>query len=226
LRHRNSIIWIVTPLGLALACSKPTRLGVAPNDVDRTVILTEPAGARIVVDGKTLATGSPIVARYHRQLVDGVAQPLRIRALPIHPDECPQFVLIPRGVPAPDTVRFVMNRCPQSDQDLAKVFVPDEVDELPERLRGPMPDPEYLMLSRTPGCVLVRIVIDTTGLPDPESLEIVRSTDPGFIPSATKAALGSIFRPARLFGRKVRIRVEMPVSYSFGDGDVRRLTCA
>jgi hypothetical protein len=113
-----------------------------------------------------------------------------------------------------------MNRCPQNDQDLAKVFVPDEVDELPERLRGPMPDPEYLMRSRTPGCVLVRIVIDTTGLPDPESLEIVRSTDPGFIPSATKAALGSIFRPARLFGRKVRIRVEMPVSYSFGDGDV------
>ena len=120
-----------------------------------------------------------------------------------------------------------MNRCPQNDQDLARVFTPDEVDELPERLRGPMLDPEYLMRSGTPGCVLVRIVIDTTGRPDPESLEIVQSTDSGFIPSATKAALGSVFRPARIFDRKVRVRVEITVFYSFGrDGDVRRLTCA
>lgn len=216
----RSIIWPFTSLGLALACGGSTPPDVAPENVERTVIITDPPGARIVVDAETLATVSPTEARYHRERVNGVAWPFRIHALPSHSDECPQFVLLPANGPGPDTVRFLMTRCPKSDQDLARVFSVDSVEVPPVRLRGPMPDPEYLLRSGQPGCVMVGVVIDTTGLPEPQSVEIIRATDPGFNRSATKSVLGSIFTPARVYGRKVRVHVQIPIQYVLQrDGD-------
>lgn len=218
--QRRSIVWRLMCLGLAVPCSGQTPHVAAFADSDRTVILTDPPGAIIVVDAETLTTLSPVVARYHRHRVDGVALPLRIRALPVDSGGCPQFVRISPTEPSPDTVHFVMNHCPLTDQDIAgKIFRPDSVDEPPERLRGPMPETDFLMRSRKSGCVMVGVVIDTTGLPVTGSVEIVRASDPGFIPSAIKEVLGSVFRPARVYGRKVKVLVHMPVEYSMGGND-------
>lgn len=192
------------------------------------MILTDPLGAVIVVGAETLATPSPVVARYHHQRVYGVAMPLRIHALPANPGECPQFVYISDDAPGPDTVRLLMNRCPKSDEDLARVFEVDSVEEPPERLRGPAPDAGYLISSGEPaGYVMVGVVIDTTGHAEPQSVKIVCASDRGFIPSATKAVLGSVFSAARVYGRKVRVLVDMPIQYARDRyGMEERFTCS
>jgi hypothetical protein len=66
---------------------------------------------------------------------------------------------------------------------------------------------------------MVGVVIDTTGLPVIGSVEVVRASDPGFIPSAIKEVLGSVFRPARVYGRNVKVLVHMPVEYSIDGND-------
>ncbi len=154
--------------------------------------------------------------------------PLRIHALPTNPGECPQFVYIAADAPGPDTVRFLMNRCPKSDEDLARVFKVDSVEEPPERLRGPAPDASFLLSSgKSAGYVMVGFVIDTTGHPEPQSLEIVCASDRGFIPSAAKAVLSSVFSAARLYGRKLRVMVHMPIQYALARyGPEERFTCS
>ena len=214
-------------IGLLLACGSPITTRVAPQELERITILTDPPGARIVVDAETLGTVTPFVARYHRQRVHGVYQSVRIEILPMGPDECLHSIVVGANEPPPDTVKFRMNRCPKIDQDFAGVFEPEELEVRPERLRGPMPDPGFLTSTGRPGCVKISVVIDTTGMPIAQSVQVVEASDSGFVPSATETVLGSVFRPGWLFGRKVRTRVTMPITYAIDRGDgVRRLTCA
>ena len=220
----RACIQIFSLVGLALACGSPTPNSVVPEPLQQTVILTDPPGAIIVVGAETLATLSPVVARYHHPESDGIALPLRIHALPTNPGECPQFVYIAAKALGPDTVRFSMNRCPKTDQDLGVLGV-DSVEEPPERLRGPMPDPEYLMRSGKPGLVMVGVIIDTSGHAEPHSIEIVCASDPGFIISARGTVLGSVFTPGRIYGRKVRVRVHIPIQYSLARGVEEHPTC-
>lgn len=219
----RAYIRIFSWVGLA-ACGSPTANSVVPESLEQAVILTDPPGVMIVVGAETLATLSPVVARYHHPRSNGLALSLRIHALPAHPGECPQFVLIAANAPGPDTVRFSMNRCPKTDQDLGVLGV-DSVEEPPERLRGPMPDPEYLVRSGHPGLVMVGVIIDTTGHPEPHSIEIVCASDPGFIISARGTVLGSVFSPALVYGRKVRVRVHIPIQYSLARGVEEHPTC-
>lgn len=222
---QSRVVRVLSLLGFALACSNPTAHVAVPEPLEQTVILTDPPGAVIVVGAETLATPSPVVARYHHPRVYGVAMPLRIHALPVNPSECPQFVYIAANAPAPDTVRLAMNRCPRGDQDLG-VFGVDSVEDPPERLRGPVPDAEYLMRSGQPGLVMVGVIIDTTGHPEPQSIEIVCASDRGFISSASRAVLSSVFTPARVYGRKVRVRVHMPIQYSLARGVEEHPPCS
>jgi hypothetical protein len=178
------------------------------------VILTDPPGARIVVDAETLRAVTPLLIRHRRERIGGVARPVRIRALPVLPDQCSQVRVIASNELAPDTLGFQFHPCPHTEQDFARVFDVVELDVLPERLSGPMPDPEFLLRSRKDGRVLLRLVIDAAGRPEPGSLEIVEATDPGFIPSARRTVLGSVFKPGRILGRKVRTRLVIPIGYA------------
>jgi hypothetical protein len=226
---RSRVVWVLSWLGLA-ACSKPTAHTVVPvphEPLEQTAILTDPPGVVIVVGAETLATRSPVVARYDHPRVLGVEMPLRIHALPAHPGECPQFVYVASLATSPDTVRFSMTHCPKSNQDFAGAFDLDSVEEPPERLRGGIPDAGFLLSSGKSGYVMVGIIIDTTGHPEPQSLTIVCTSDPGFNPSASKFVLGSVFTPARVYGRKVRVRVHMPVLFSLPrSGEVEPPGCS
>jgi hypothetical protein len=213
-------------IGLLLACGPPITTLVTPQEVERITILTDPPGARIVVEAETLGTVTPFETRHHRRRVHGVYQSVRIQVLPMGSDECLHSFVVGANEPAPDTVTFRMNRCPQSDQDFARAFEPDELEVRPERLRGPMPDPGFLTSTGRPGCVRISVVIDTTGIPNAQSIQVIEASDSGFVPSATKAVLGSVFRPGWLFGRKVRTRITMPTAYSIDRGDgIRSLKC-
>ncbi|HVH32360.1 MAG TPA: energy transducer TonB [bacterium] len=139
---------------------------------------------------------------------------VRIQALPVLPGQCPQFRIIGRNAPAPDTIRFAMDRCPRTEQDFAGIFDVGEVDDPPVGLRGPITDPENLAKSGKGGLVILHVVIDTSGLPEQGSLEVAKTTNSDLIPLARQTVLGSAFKPGRLLGRNVRTRIQVTFDWS------------
>lgn len=219
----NLSVWVsgLGTLGLACGTTTPPNAALQPSTPaaavfeERTVILTEPPGATIVVDAETLAKAAPLVIRHRRETVADVARRVRIRALPRLPDECTQLQIVEQSEPAPDTIRFQMNRCPKREEDFARVFDVDELDQRPSRLRGPMPEyPQSQLRRGVGGKVVLEVVIDTAGRPETRSLHIVEATDTRFVSSATRSVLGTVFTPGRLLGRKVRTRIRIPITYS------------
>lgn len=94
------------------------------------------------------------------------------------------------------------------------VYAADVVEELPERLGGPPPRyPEILRKAGIGGQVLVEFVIDTAGRAEPASISILRSTHVMFNQPVLDAVATWDFRPARLNGRAVRVRVQMPLYF-------------
>jgi hypothetical protein len=179
------------------------------------VILSDPPGATIVIDGDTLPQSASSNYHHQREVVAGVPLPVIVRALPTTPGSCPQVLVVPYNQPVPDTVRFQMNHCPESGLDLTRAFDVSAVQEPPARLRSPMPVyPVGLLQDGIEGIVLIKAVIDTTGRPEPASVEAVVASNPGFVASAKATVLGSVWRPARVSGRKVRVVITIPITYS------------
>ena len=188
---------------------------VSPDGPERIVVVTEPPGVRVIVDVETLSMVTPLAVRVWRQRIRAVGHQLFIRALPIHPNECPQHIVVDTSSASPDTVRFQMHHCPTTDEEFDRIFDVVEVDDPPSRLHGSMPDNAFLLQSGEEGTVMMRFVIDTLGAPEAGTLEVAWATNAGFVSSARRAILSSVFKPGRLLGRKVRTRVEMPVTYAF-----------
>ncbi len=89
------------------------------------------------------------------------------------------------------------------------------VDEPPERLSGP--DPRYPNLLREAGIegtVVLRFVIDTTGIVEPSTLVVISTTHRAFEGPAREAALRSRYRPARVRGVRVRVLVQQAISFT------------
>ncbi|MBI1723115.1 MAG: TonB family protein [Gemmatimonadetes bacterium] len=74
--------------------------------------------------------------------------------------------------------------------------------------------PERLRQARVEGRVVVEVVLDTLGRPDPASLRVVTSAHPLFDAEASAVVLASRYRPARMGGRPVRVRILVPVGFS------------
>jgi outer membrane biosynthesis protein TonB len=76
----------------------------------------------------------------------------------------------------------------------------DVVQEKPERLAGPQPVyPPLLMQAGIEGTVMVQAIIDTMGRVEASSKQTV---------------LKSLFRPARVYGKAVRVLIQLPVTYT------------
>jgi TonB family protein len=87
-------------------------------------------------------------------------------------------------------------------------------DEPPQLLAGPpLEYPPLLRAARVEGRVLVEAVVDTTGRAEPVSIRVVQSAHPGFEPVAVAFLRGALFRPARAYGRGVRVLVRVPVEF-------------
>lgn len=95
-----------------------------------------------------------------------------------------------------------------------EVFMEAIVEEKPERLSGPpLQYPELLRQAGIQGRVLVQAVIDTTGRAEANSVKVLQSPNPGFDQSAKNVVLKSLFRPARVHGRAVRVLINLPVDF-------------
>jgi hypothetical protein len=197
------------------ACGPTINSSAPQHSVHQIVVLTDPPGARVVFNFDTLQQTTPLTIHRSRWRVGTIVNPILIRAIPNAAGQCTQTLSVPHDKPAPDTVTFSMSRCPQVDQDFSRIFNVDEVEELPERIRGPMPVyPEGMLAPGLEVEILVEVVIDTMGRPDPRSLHVLAAGDPRFIPSANDVVLASTFNPGSLLNRKVATRITIPVVYT------------
>lgn len=73
--------------------------------------------------------------------------------------------------------------------------------------------PDLLRQGQIQGRVLVQAVIDTMGRAEPNSVKVLKSPNPGFDESAKHYILRTLFRPARVHGRAVRVLIQLPVDF-------------
>jgi len=97
---------------------------------------------------------------------------------------------------------------------LSALFYQEVVDDPPRLISTPpMRYPEALRTAGVEGRVVVEVVIDTTGHPEPETLRILVGDRAAFEEEATRLVLGSLFRPGKVRGRPVRALVKVPVAF-------------
>ena len=92
-------------------------------------------------------------------------------------------------------------------------------DEAPLVLSGPLPAyPELLRQAGIQGRVVLEAVVDTTGKVVPSSIQIVHATNPAFVEGARRALLATLFRPGRVAGHAVAVRVRLPFEFTLRNG--------
>lgn len=99
------------------------------------------------------------------------------------------------------------------------VYAEAVVEERPALLSAPPPPyPQILKLAGIQGRVLLNAIVDTSGKVEPNSIQIVKSPNPGFDLPARSWVLQALFRPARMRGRAVRVHITLPIDYSIKQG--------
>jgi len=92
-------------------------------------------------------------------------------------------------------------------------------DDTPVVLSGPLPRyPELLRQAGIQGRVVLEAVVDTTGRVDAASIHVIYATNPAFIEGARAALAASLFRPGRVGGHAVRVRVRIPFEFTLRNG--------
>ncbi len=122
--------------------------------------------------------------------------------------------LVP-GVSA-DSLSPVLNLLPPGGRIPGGLLIESRVvDEPPEMLSHPEPRyPEVLRQAGIEGRVVVEAVLDTTGRAEAGSLRIISASHPLFAVEAEQVVLASRYRPGRMAGRAVRVRVLVPISFA------------
>ncbi len=92
-----------------------------------------------------------------------------------------------------------------------RVYGASEVDELPEIVLTP---PSHYPAGGSDGVVLVRLVIDSAGNPEPATLVVVQGSDSVTSAAARALVLKTLFRPARVRGHVVQVSVDIPVEFA------------
>ena len=89
------------------------------------------------------------------------------------------------------------------------------VDQLPAILAGPIPSyPDLLRQAGIQGRVVLEAVVDTVGHVEPGSIVVVSAAHPGLVAAARQAVAATLFRPARVRGHAVRVRVRIPMEFT------------
>ena len=100
-----------------------------------------------------------------------------------------------------------------------EVFMEAIVEEKPSVLSGPVPVyPELLKQAQIQGRVIVQAVIDTLGRAEPNTIKVLQSPNPGFDQPSRNYVLKTLFRPARVHGRAVRVLINIPIDYKITQG--------
>jgi protein TonB len=95
-------------------------------------------------------------------------------------------------------------------------------EEHAEVLSGPLPVyPDLLRQAGVRGRVVLEGVVDTTGRVLAQSISVVSATNPGFVAPARQALQATLFRPAMVGGKSVRMLVRIPYEFAFRNGTGR-----
>jgi TonB family protein len=95
-------------------------------------------------------------------------------------------------------------------------------EEHAEVLTGPLPGyPDLLRQAGVQGRLVLEAVVDTTGRVLSLSISVVSATNPGFVAPARQALLATLFRPARIGGKAVRMLVRIPYEFAIRNGTGR-----
>ncbi len=87
---------------------------------------------------------------------------------------------------------------------------------------GPLPVyPELLRQAGVQGGVVLEAVVDTTGRVLATSIAVVSATHPGFVAPARQALLATLFHPAMVGGKAIRMRVRIPYEFAIRNGPGR-----
>jgi TonB family protein len=98
--------------------------------------------------------------------------------------------------------------------DAGQVYAVALVTEQPDRLAGPIPAyPPILKQAGIQGRVTLEAVVDTAGRVEPGSVRVVSSPNPLFDPPSVAALRATLFRPARVNGRAVRVLIKLPFDF-------------
>jgi TonB family protein len=90
----------------------------------------------------------------------------------------------------------------------------DEVDEPVTIVKARAPVyPPSLAAAGVSGEVRLAFVVDTAGHCEPGTIRVLASTQPAFEPPAIEAVLGTVYRPARAHGLRVRQLVSQSVAF-------------
>ncbi|HYK82794.1 MAG TPA: energy transducer TonB [Gemmatimonadales bacterium] len=96
-----------------------------------------------------------------------------------------------------------------------RVYATNQVDELPEIVLTPrLAYPAVAGLAGIDGVVLVRLVVDTAGNPEPATTSVVQSPDSALGAAARSLVAKTLFRPARVRGRPVQVGLDLAVTFS------------
>ena len=89
------------------------------------------------------------------------------------------------------------------------------VQELPRLVRHPpLRYPELLRQAGVEGTIVMEAVLDTLGAVERGTLRVLQGGHPLFEAEAGALVAGSRYRPARVNGRAVRVRIRVPVTFS------------
>jgi TonB family protein len=92
-------------------------------------------------------------------------------------------------------------------------------EEHAEVLTAPLPlYPDLLRQAGIQGRVVLEAVVDSTGRVQAQSISVVSATNPGFVAPARQALLATLFRPARIGGKAVRMLVRIPYEFAIRNG--------
>ena len=92
-------------------------------------------------------------------------------------------------------------------------------EERAEVLTGPLPVyPELLRQAGVQGRVVFEAVVDSTGRVLATTVVVVAATHPAFVAPARQALLATLFRPAMVGGKAIRVRVRIPYEFAIRIG--------
>ena len=113
--------------------------------------------------------------------------------------------------PLVDTSRVVLDSMPSAS---ASVYTTAALDEAPTTIRCASPAyPDTLRRVGVQGRVMLELVIDTLGHPEAGSVRTLSSPHDSLSTLAMHVMHACEFTPARVRGRAVRVRVQIPIDF-------------
>ncbi len=105
---------------------------------------------------------------------------------------------------------------PPADDD--SVYLESEVEEKPQMSSmARLTYPDRLREGGTEGRVVVQAIIDKKGRVEPQSVQVIETSNEGFNKPAINVVRQSRFRPGTIQGRAVRVRVNLPIAFTIQD---------